>query len=95
MRQLFRHTPTEVFAVLWTGGNQTEVRDLADTEVEGQGLDFSAPDGVLVIHTVVGELKVEPGTWVVRGPDGELYPLTAERFAERYEAVVPESNAAQ
>ncbi|GIH70329.1 hypothetical protein [Sphaerimonospora thailandensis] len=43
-------------------------------------------DAVL-IKTLEGEMRAEKGDWIIRGVQGELYPIKPEIFAETYEAV--------
>lgn len=40
-----------------------------------------------VVPTVEGPVQAAPGDWVVKGTHGELWPLSADRFAQRYERV--------
>lgn len=37
------------------------------------------------IDTREGTLRGEPGDWIARGPQGEVYPIGAEIFAQTYE----------
>lgn len=40
-----------------------------------------------MVHTEEGPLPAAPGDWVVKGTHGELWPVSADRFAQRYERV--------
>lgn len=42
---------------------------------------------VLLIATLEGVMRAEPGDWVIRGVKGELYPCKPDIFAATYEAV--------
>lgn len=37
------------------------------------------------IETLEGRMKVMPGDWIVRGVQGELYPVKPDIFAQTYE----------
>lgn len=37
------------------------------------------------IETREGTVVAEPGDYVIREPDGNLYPISADKFAEYYE----------
>jgi hypothetical protein len=39
-----------------------------------------------IIETLEGPTAASDGDWVVRGSDGELWPVPAQEFAERYDA---------
>lgn len=94
MRQFFVKKPVEVAAAQWDGVNREPIRELADTHIEDQGLSFS-DDGGFTLVTPNGRLKINPGDWIIRGMDGELYPCTDERFRGLFEpAPAEEGNAA-
>lgn len=42
---------------------------------------------VWFIHTLEGDMRANPGDWIIKGIKGELYPCAAEIFALTYEAV--------
>lgn len=44
-------------------------------------------DGVLLIHTLEGVMRCDPGDWIIRGIMGELYSCKNTIFAESYERV--------
>jgi len=39
------------------------------------------------IETLEGTMKARPGDWIVRGVQGEFYPVRADIFEQTYEAV--------
>lgn len=41
----------------------------------------------LVIATLEGVMRANPGDWVIRGVKGEIYPCKPDIFAATYEAV--------
>ena len=48
-----------------------------------KGSDF----GVLHIHTLEGVMRSEPGDWIIRGIEGELYSCKSGIFEKTYEEV--------
>lgn len=43
----------------------------------------------LIIVTLEGEMKADPGDWVIRGVHGEFYPCKSDIFALTYEPAEP------
>lgn len=41
----------------------------------------------IVIHTLEGDMRAEPGDWIIRGVQGEFYPCKPDIFDETYEPV--------
>jgi hypothetical protein len=41
----------------------------------------------IAIHTLEGVMCAEPGDWIVRGVQGEFYPVRNDIFEETYEPV--------
>lgn len=73
-------------------------RDVPDwiTEVErvhgrplvgevGREADLEDEAGCLKIHTLEGIHRAQPGDWIIRGVQGELYPCKPDIFAQTYE----------
>ncbi len=44
-------------------------------------------EGVLMIHTLEGIMRAEPGDWIIRGVAGEVYPCKPDIFEKTYEKV--------
>ncbi len=59
--------------------------------VEEAGVTLSNPgsvtrDGeVLLIATLEGVMRAEPGDWIIRGVKGEIYPCKPDIFAATYD----------
>lgn len=87
-----KHIPVE--AVQWEGrpGNNTPEEhnflfDKAQFEIDGEEV-------VLIVHTLEGDMKARPGDYIVKGVDGEFYPVKREIFEKTYrEAKKPDPNA--
>jgi hypothetical protein len=76
----FRHKPTIVEAVRWTGENWPEM-----DEFTGHGLMNNR--GFISIQTPEGMMRCDPGDYMARGVMGEFYPVKDQIFKENYDAV--------
>jgi hypothetical protein len=50
-------------------------------------MSYSAINGKLTIRTLEGDMRADPGDWIIRGVKGELYPCKPDIFAATYEPV--------
>lgn len=69
--QIDQDVTPELIAFLRSGTNVKELRDCR---------------GGVAIHTLEGVRRGEPGDWVIKGVQGELYPCKADIFELTYEA---------
>lgn len=51
------------------------------------GVTIDPADGLMVIRTLEGDMKVSLDDWIIKGIQGEFYPCKSEIFAATYEAV--------
>lgn len=79
----FRKKPVVIEAVQWTGLNYREVYALYDPDGDKDAL--RGEFGSLFIPTLEGEMRADPGDWIVRGVKGEFYPVKPDIFEETYE----------
>ena len=77
---LYRKKPIQVHALQW---NPTETP--ASAIPPGCRLALNGHD--LLITTLEGEMRCEPGSWLVIGVKGEPYPIRPDIFEMTYEAV--------
>ena len=79
----FRKKPVVIDAVLWDGTNVSDVREFFGV--------FTAwcieRCDCLLIHTLEGVHRADPGDWIVKGIKGEFYPCKPDIFAATYEEV--------
>jgi hypothetical protein len=52
-----------------------------------QGMWMADDNEALIIDTLEGEHRADPGDWIICGVAGEFYPCKPEIFAETYEPV--------
>lgn len=44
-------------------------------------------DGAILILTLEGEMRADPGDWIIQGVKGEFYPYKPDIFEATYEPV--------
>ncbi|NHT75922.1 hypothetical protein G8E10_09545 [Rhizobiaceae bacterium CRRU44] len=79
---MFRKLPVVVEAFQFSG-----------SEIDGPAWAVEAVDygvirfdaGSAVVKTLNGDLTAGPGDWIVRGAEGEIYPVKGDIFAATYE----------
>lgn len=79
MIQKFRKKPIVIEGVTYDGKNNIEI------------LSFAGKDGVfmsgnhnLIIHTAEGDMRVSIGDTVLKGVNGEFYPIKPDILAKTY-----------
>ena len=79
----YRKRPVEVEAVQWDGQNRAEIKAFV-----GDALDDAwSVGGYCFINTLEGRMNAAPGDWIIRGVQGEVYPVKPDIFEETYEPV--------
>lgn len=95
---LFRKKPVVVEAVRWTGREEDlpEVFALVDFDAlpsddvyVDKGIGYVPLLGTLDIPTLEGTMTAQPGDWIIKGVQGEVYPCKSDIFAATYESVAP------
>lgn len=79
----FRKKPVVIEAFQFRSGEQ-------DNSVAGDVIAGNVrypEDGSMLIRTLEGEMRADPGDWIIRGVKGELYPCKPDIFAATYEPV--------
>lgn len=78
----FRRKPTIHEAVQWCGDNYAAVAQLTGDKavISGGGSSLSIP-------TLEGNMTASKGDWIVRGVNGEFWPVKPDIFALTYEPV--------
>ena len=84
----YRKKPVVIEAVEWTGYNRDEVLALvAGGDPRGERVVEMAGEDALRIRTLEGDMIAVPGSYIIRGVKGELYPCRPDIFAATYEPV--------
>lgn len=81
----FRKRPVVIEAFQWTGDNQFDLmrwRCLFPGEARWQ---FNG--SCIFIDTPEGDMRADPGDWIITGVKGEFYPCDDDVFSATYEPV--------
>lgn len=79
--------PVEIEAVEWQGDFIVNGENIAPDWMKDaldKGTAFFVDQGELVIATLEGEMKAKVGDYIVKGVEGELYPVDASIFRKTY-----------
>lgn len=49
-------------------------------------------DAGIAIRTLEGDMRADPGDWIIKGVKGEFYPCKPDIFAATYDPVNPDQN---
>lgn len=80
----YRKKPVVIEAVQYRAGEQDGA---FAADVIAGNVRYPADCGVMLIHTLEGDMCAYPGDWIVRGIKGELYPVKPDIFEATYEKV--------
>ncbi|MFD9465319.1 hypothetical protein [Streptomyces sp. NPDC060027] len=86
----YRKKPVEIEARQFDGtvGSANRILGwIGSTGGDAKRVHATRPELGLVIHTLKGGMRAEPGDWIIRGIQGEFYPCKPDIFAATYEAV--------
>ena len=87
----YRHKPTVVSAFKWTGEAQADLPEWIGMAITDGRIDLIATSASMPVyaevHTLEGRMMCNPGDWIVRGVEGELYPVKPSVFNAAYEPV--------
>lgn len=84
-------TPAQAIEVYqWVEGHIGSTQPTGDgpgCSPTGTGVTIDPADGLMVIRTLEGDMKVSLGDYIIRGVQGEFYPCKPDIFAATYEPV--------
>ena len=73
--------PIVVEAVQYDGFNTGELNDFCGSSI------FEPVGGSPFIRTLEGDMTISKGDWVIKGVNGEFYPIKSEIFFKTYDVV--------
>lgn len=82
----YRKKPVVIEAIQFTGGAYS-VKEIVDELRIPVNLYEFTNGGMFYIYTLNGTHKVNIGDWIVKGVEGEFYPVKSEIFEVTYEKV--------
>ena len=85
-----RKKPLEIECVQWTGVNVNEImsfcgsaaHDIYQINLANMPVEYS-----LIIKTLEGNMRAEPGDYIIKGVHREFYPCKPDVFKETYEII--------
>jgi hypothetical protein len=84
----FRKKPVVIEAILWNGMNSLELAEFLNpgkaVNIVGEPVTTPHP---ATIHTLEGNMRANPGDWIIKGVKGEFYPCKNDIFLATYEAI--------
>ena len=84
----YRKMPVIIDAIQWTGDNYKEMKLFADeSETKVDPIFKYHLDGFLTIKTLEGVVTASENDWIVKGIQGEFYPVKPDIFQLTYEKV--------
>ncbi|TGB13856.1 hypothetical protein [Streptomyces sp. MZ04] len=86
----YRKKPVEIEARQLDGTVESANRILGWIGTNGgdaKRAHTTKPQLGLVIHTLEGNMRAEPGDWIIKGVAGEFHPCRDDIFRATYEAV--------
>lgn len=94
--QKFRKIPVTVEAIRYDGTTESiseisiwmRMQLLAEPQKDNSGNVIFGGGQVLLIPTLEGAMRANPGDWIIRGVAGEFYPCQAGIFQKTYERVL-------
>lgn len=77
-----KHIPVE--AVQWKGSPVIDTQEERKFLLDKAQFGIDGEEVVLIVHTLEGDVKAHPGDYIVKGVDGEFYPVKKEIFEKTY-----------
>lgn len=81
----YRKKPVVIQAIQWDGSNTLEILEFGDEN----DCPMSLHEGKLELETLEGVHLANPGDFIIRGVNGELYPCKPDIFFKTYDEVEP------
>lgn len=80
----YRKKPLIVDAIQYTGTNDADILDF----VGDQAYRLTKPtDTAFFVNTLSGDVPLAMGSWLIKSPRGEFYPIQPDAFFEAYETM--------
>jgi len=83
----YRKIPVEIEAMQFTNETKDQVLNFVTCNCQPS---FRKNKPVIIIHTLEGDMTAELGDWIIKGVQGEFYPVKNDIFEMTYEKVEDE-----
>jgi hypothetical protein len=85
----YRKIPVVIEAMKWDGQSLGDASVFLGSYPQTVGSFKDHPLGMpLFISTLEGEMRADPGDWIIKGVKGEFYPCKPDIFWASYEPAV-------
>ena len=84
---LYRKKPVIIEALRWTGENINEMHAWLTAAGVYDRCSTAVGNGEMTISTLEGTMTANAGDWIIKGVQGEVYPVRNDIFEQTYEAV--------
>lgn len=82
----YRKKPIEIEGIEWTGNNEKEIKDFIEINQEAEG-KVTIEGDILKIPTLAGIMSVNLGDTIIKGIEGECYPIKPDILSKTYEKI--------
>lgn len=86
-RQFIAENGAAMDVYRWIENNTQGSFDPMASEIPASGVSIDPATGFMLIATLEGVMQVKDRDYVIRGVQGEFYPIKESIFLETYEAV--------
>lgn len=76
--------PVPIEAVQWKGSPVIDTQEERKFLLDKSQFGIDGEEVVLIVHTLEGDMKARLGDYIVKGVDGEYYPVKKEIFEKTY-----------
>lgn len=84
----YRKKPVVIEAIQFDGENESEIHAFINGK-QYMEHGYNSEDGdYLNIYTLEGVMEARPGDYIIKGVQGEFYPIKEDIFLETYEPVI-------
>ena len=86
----YRKIPTEIDAMQFTGDNIHQIMTFVEEKTgchNSKVLEYSPEDNIFYVRSPEGDMQLLPGSFLIRGIEGEFYPCKESVFWKTYEPV--------
>ena len=86
----YRKKPVVIVAMQFDGHNYDKIIAWIESYTKHPEMAHSPANTLsMIIPTLEGDHRADPGDWIIRGIKGEFYPCKPDIFDATYEAVKP------
>jgi len=83
---IVRKKPVVVEALQWTGDNWYEAVAFSPYGLTCQR-DIGSTKDIVIVDTLEGKMRCEVDDYIIKGIEGEFYPIKPDIFKQTYEIV--------